>query len=77
MKVFTMYLKGGQKSKHLSVQKHRDITVFFYMFIVSCVSADQVYGDQEMHGTVRKHCIDYMVSSLAMKILKTNKKILF
>ncbi|KAK6994760.1 OTU domain-containing protein 5-B [Biomphalaria glabrata] len=22
--------------------------------------ADQVYGDQEMHGTVRKHCLDYM-----------------
>uniref|UniRef100_A0A0B6YBP0 ubiquitinyl hydrolase 1 n=1 Tax=Arion vulgaris TaxID=1028688 RepID=A0A0B6YBP0_9EUPU len=22
--------------------------------------ADQVYGDQEMHGIVRKHCLDYM-----------------
>ncbi|BFZ08965.1 hypothetical protein BsWGS_12004 [Bradybaena similaris] len=22
--------------------------------------ADQVYGDQEMHGVVRKHCLDYM-----------------
>lgn len=25
--------------------------------------ADQVYGDQEMHGTVRKHCIDYMAKN--------------
>lgn len=24
--------------------------------------ADQVYGDQEMHSVVRKHCMDYMVS---------------
>ena len=23
--------------------------------------AFQVYGDQEMHGVVRKHCMDYMV----------------
>jgi len=23
--------------------------------------ADQVYGDQEMHSVVRKHCMDYMV----------------
>lgn len=23
--------------------------------------ADQVYGDQEMHGVVRKHCMDYIV----------------
>ena len=27
-----------------------------------CVSADQVYGDQEMHSTVRNLCLDYMVS---------------
>lgn len=25
--------------------------------------ADQVYGDQEMNGTVRKHCIDYMAKN--------------
>lgn len=25
--------------------------------------ADQVYGDQEMHATVRKHCIDYMAKN--------------
>lgn len=24
--------------------------------------SDQVYGDQEMHGVVRKHCMDYIVS---------------
>lgn len=25
--------------------------------------ADQVYGDQEMHSTVRKHCMDYMAKN--------------
>ena len=24
--------------------------------------ADQVYGDQDMHMIVRKHCMDYIVS---------------
>lgn len=24
--------------------------------------ADQVYGDQDMHGVVRKHCMDYIVN---------------
>ena len=23
--------------------------------------ADQIYGDQEMHASVRKHCMDYLV----------------
>lgn len=27
--------------------------------------ADQVYGDQEMHSTVRRHCMDYIVSCLS------------
>lgn len=26
--------------------------------------SDQVYGDQEMHSTVRKNCMDYIVSVL-------------
>ena len=26
--------------------------------------SDQIYGDQEMHSMVRKHCMDYIVSSL-------------
>ncbi|XP_048583216.1 OTU domain-containing protein 5 [Nematostella vectensis] len=26
--------------------------------------ADQVYGDQEMHGVVRKHCMDYMLKNM-------------
>lgn len=30
-----------------------------------CVSADQVYGDQDMHEVVRKHCMDYLVSGSA------------
>ncbi|XP_065314191.1 uncharacterized protein LOC135923397 isoform X2 [Gordionus sp. m RMFG-2023] len=25
--------------------------------------ADQVYGDQEMHGIIRKHCMDYMLKN--------------
>ena len=31
--------------------------------------ADQVYGDQEMHAVVRKHCMDYIVSLLYTKAL--------
>ena len=31
--------------------------------------SDQVYGDQEMHSTVRKHCMDYIVSYNASKSL--------
>lgn len=26
--------------------------------------ADQVYGDQEMHGIVRQHCVDYMAKNV-------------
>lgn len=26
--------------------------------------ADQVYGDQDMHSVVRRHCMDYIVSSV-------------
>lgn len=29
-------------------------------------SADQVYGDQEMHASVRKLCMDYMVCVYAV-----------
>ena len=32
-----------------------------------CVLADQVYGDQEMHSIVRKHCMDYMVKYTSLK----------
>ena len=36
------------------------------MSVCVCVymlyAADQVYGDQEMHSTVRNLCMDYMVS---------------
>lgn len=33
-------------------------------FVIWCymLSADQVYGDQEMNTVVRNHCMDYMVS---------------
>ena len=26
--------------------------------------ADQIYGDEEMHSSVRGHCMDYIVSDL-------------
>lgn len=32
-----------------------------FPFILFSPSADQVYGDQEMHSSVRKQCMDYMV----------------
>jgi len=25
--------------------------------------ADQIYGDEEMHTSVRRHCMDYIVSN--------------
>ena len=34
---------------------------FLHNFMVFVLLADQVYGDQEMHSIVRKHCMDYMV----------------
>ena len=34
----------------------------FVHVVCVCVAADQVYGDQEMHSTVRNLCLDYMVS---------------
>lgn len=34
--------------------------------------ADQVYGDQEMHGVVRKHCMDYIVSIENKDCMKVN-----
>lgn len=36
-------------------------TWFTKNILPSCVSADQVYGDQDMHEVVRKHCMDYLV----------------
>ena len=32
------------------------------MCLPVCLPADQVYGDQDMHEVVRKHCMDYLVS---------------
>ena len=31
--------------------------------------ADQLYGDQEMHVTVRKNCMDYLVSSFTLAFI--------
>ena len=33
-------------------------------------SADQVYGDQDMHSVVRKMCMDYMVNEKLNLFLK-------
>ncbi len=30
--------------------------------------SDQIYGDQEMHSMVRKHCMDYIVSQAYYKV---------
>jgi len=32
------------------------------LFIYFSSSADQVFGDEEMHATVRQNCMDYIVS---------------
>lgn len=42
--------------------------------------SDQVYGDQEMHSIVRKHCMDYIVSGPSLMavfviILKRNANV--
>ncbi len=29
--------------------------------------ADQVFGDEEMHATVRQNCMDYIVSLIYLK----------
>jgi OTU domain-containing protein 5 len=31
--------------------------------------SDQIYGDQEMHSMVRKHCMDYIVSNCPVVFL--------
>lgn len=33
-------------------------------------AADQVYGDQDMHEVVRKHCMDYLVSFLIFLVTR-------
>ena len=34
-----------------------------FTVVIFCHSAEHVYGDQEMHLEVRRHCMDYMVCS--------------
>ena len=33
------------------------------MHSIYFVSADQIYGDQEMHSVARRNCVDHMVSA--------------
>lgn len=39
--------------------------ITFFVF-----TADQVYGDQDMHEVVRKHCMDYLVSHLSTSVIR-------
>jgi OTU domain-containing protein 5 len=39
--------------------------------------SDQVYGDQEMHNVVRKHCMDYIVRVLIWSFVGDMKKWMF
>ncbi|XP_025032709.1 OTU domain-containing protein 5 isoform X4 [Python bivittatus] len=32
-------------------------------FLLSSIQTDQVYGDQDMHEVVRKHCMDYLMKN--------------
>ncbi len=41
-----------------SLQKNEIGSLLFFSFCL----ADQVFGDQEMHATVRQNCMDYIVS---------------
>ena len=36
------------------------------------VSADQIFGDQEMHSVVRRDCVDYMVIVYCILCSKTS-----
>lgn len=45
------------KKKGLMIKKMREDGACLFRAV-----ADQVYGDQDMHGNVRQHCMDYIVS---------------
>lgn len=45
------------KKKGLMIKKMRDDGACLFRAV-----ADQVYGDQDMHGNVRQQCMDYIVS---------------
>lgn len=44
-----------------AVETESQMKTWFTKHSALCVSADQVYGDQDMHEVVRKHCMDYLV----------------
>lgn len=44
------------KKKGLMIKKMREDGACLFRAV-----ADQVYGDQDMHGNVRQHCMDYIV----------------
>ncbi|KAL5014916.1 hypothetical protein ScPMuIL_009186 [Solemya velum] len=47
-----------KEKKNLTIKKMEEDGACLFRSV-----ADQVYGDQEMHGVVRKHCIDYMAKN--------------
>jgi len=49
----------------LYVSKEKSRIKFILFF---CFKADQVFGDEEMHSTVRQNCMDYIVSFYKKKI---------
>lgn len=34
--------------------------------------ADQIFGDEEMHSTIRSHCMDYIVSIFFFLVIKSS-----
>lgn len=48
------------KKKGLIIKKMREDGACLFRAI-----ADQVYGDQDMHSSVRKNCMDYIVSLIS------------
>ncbi|CAL4066375.1 unnamed protein product, partial [Meganyctiphanes norvegica] len=52
------WFEKKMKKKGLIIKKMREDGACLFRAI-----ADQVFGDQEMHGSVRKHCMDYIASN--------------
>ena len=50
---------------HLTICHHTGYNIKKMQEDGSCLFravADQIYGDEEMHTSVRRHCMDYIVS---------------
>ena len=47
------------KKKGLIIKKMREDGACLFRAV-----ADQIFGDEEMHGIIRKQCMDYVVSTI-------------